>query len=832
MFRTFLRYVSRGSRRPLSLALALCLLSAAVGLPHGASASTAARQQGAVGKDEVTTIYVGETKPIVLKGVKKPGAGRELTPEEVEYVSSAPSVLKVVGNIMTGVSASAEPVTLSVFEKVKSAQARRTRKPLLEYSIRVAERPRTKEIKTSADSVDLLPGKYVMLGAQPVDAAGTGVPDAQVEWKFKDRDAGSYVDLLPGTNNHVVVLAKNGATFEKAPTRLLLAVQHGGKEALIFVNLKSEEKGHGGAGDKGDETKPHKLNGYVLGAGGSGIDDVSVTLGGGEDGFERVVRTKDKGFFDFGDLKPLKGGKSYTVTPTKPGLNFNPPNIPLKSFDADQQVNFVATVVPAPDPVTKFIDAKLDVLDYRTASNLFGSVTNKEYYVAKLQFFNKLYDLKNGSFVGDSIVIYSDSIKVPVNYEVMYIGNRKEARADRRQWHPLEVELMAGPNVGQDLTAAWKEWSDKKQEANKEKLKNAVAQAKASEELGANPNQLGAGDSAPAEWSVDPNCMQIPDYRAPYTFDQMMSTVDRRDAREWRTRLVTLGQSAATLTSFVTSFVVPVGTNDTPVILEKFNSLLMPSFKEHFPSSKEQQRQNMTREIMKPVETVPFKQDIVRMVFLPKEAWKSKDYAIRISHICEQQPIKVETVVAKSGDQLPIHTLSGRVEFEQGSAPVEGAKVELSGVFTDPRTAFTTRDGQYTFPNLAPGPYTVVAHHPEGCNIRSKPAQIEVKSNTIATEILKIPNTQEVRGRVLKDAAQPLAKATVELQRDGQTVQTATTDAEGKYVFNCVLWGNYQLVVKTTEKLTFKPVALNDLRGDKSVEDIKPETTEEVELDE
>lgn len=806
-----------GVRVTLSVLLAACLLLAATGRPGGAAWSKPAQKAAPLKIGEKNVLFVGQTIPIVLGRVNKPGTNRELTEDEVEFVSSDPSVLMVTGRTMTALSASAEPVRLSVFERPRAARARRARTPMLDYLIEVVERAPTNEIKTSAASVDLLPGRYVRLGAQPTDDGGNAVPAAKVEWKFKDPDADSYAELLPGANNTVAVLAKNGATFDAAPTRLLLAAAQGGKEAVVVVNLKKADGNSGKEGGDGAEGKTHAVRGEVLGGSGA-VDGVTVTLSGGDDAFARTVTTGTDGKFDFDGIKAPKNGKGYTLTPSKPGYNFSPTNLPVGDLASDRQVNFVASPVPAPDPVTKFVDAKLDVLDFRTASNLFGSVTNKQYYIAKLQFFNKLYDLKNGSFVGDSIVVYSDSIKVPVNYEVRYIGSRKDALQERREWHPLEVELVTGPDVSQKLQ--WGEWAK-----NKKDVWAALGKEPAVRDGSVSPDKDAAGAL------IDPNCTQTPDYRSPYTFDQMMSTVDRRDAREWRTRLVTLGQSASTLTSFVTSFIVPTGTNDTPVILEKFNSLLMPSFKEHFPSTKEQQRQNLTREIIKPVETIPFKQDIVRVVFLPKEEWKSKDYAVRISHICEQQPIKVEAVVAKAGDQLPIHTLSGRVEFEGGSTPVEGAKVELSGVFTTPRSTFTTRNGEYAFQNLEPGSYTLLARDPKGCNITSRPVQVEVKAGRDAGETLKLPSSQGIRGRVLKDAAQPLAKATVQLQKDGQTVLEAPTDAEGRYVFTCVLKGNYTLVVKTTEKINFKPVAINDLSGDRTLDDIKPEA-DAVELDE
>lgn len=69
--------------------------------------------------------------------------------------------------------------------------------------------------------------------------------------------------------------------------------------------------------------------------------------------------------------------------------------------------------------VAKFapLRVKLDVMDQRTAQDLYGEVTSDEYYVLTVRLFNNLKDQETNEFTGASILAYSSSIEVAVGME-------------------------------------------------------------------------------------------------------------------------------------------------------------------------------------------------------------------------------------------------------------------------------------------------------------------------------------------------------------------------------------------------------------------------------
>jgi hypothetical protein len=69
--------------------------------------------------------------------------------------------------------------------------------------------------------------------------------------------------------------------------------------------------------------------------------------------------------------------------------------------------------------VAKFapLRVKLDVMDQRTAQDLYGGVTSDEYYVLTVRLFNNLKDQETNEFTGASILAYSSSMEVAVGME-------------------------------------------------------------------------------------------------------------------------------------------------------------------------------------------------------------------------------------------------------------------------------------------------------------------------------------------------------------------------------------------------------------------------------
>lgn len=64
-----------------------------------------------------------------------------------------------------------------------------------------------------------------------------------------------------------------------------------------------------------------------------------------------------------------------------------------------------------------FLKVKLNIMDQRTAGDLYGRVTSDEYYVLTVRLFNNLRDEITKQFTGDSILAYSSSIEIAVGLE-------------------------------------------------------------------------------------------------------------------------------------------------------------------------------------------------------------------------------------------------------------------------------------------------------------------------------------------------------------------------------------------------------------------------------
>lgn len=65
----------------------------------------------------------------------------------------------------------------------------------------------------------------------------------------------------------------------------------------------------------------------------------------------------------------------------------------------------------------QLLDVKMNVMDARTVNDLYGAVTNDEYYVMNVRLFNNLKDPDTKEYIGTSILAYSSSIEIAVGLE-------------------------------------------------------------------------------------------------------------------------------------------------------------------------------------------------------------------------------------------------------------------------------------------------------------------------------------------------------------------------------------------------------------------------------
>ncbi|WHT21620.1 SdrD B-like domain-containing protein [Crossiella sp. CA-258035] len=171
--------------------------------------------------------------------------------------------------------------------------------------------------------------------------------------------------------------------------------------------------------------------------------------------------------------------------------------------------------------------------------------------------------------------------------------------------------------------------------------------------------------------------------------------------------------------------------------------------------------------------------------------------------------------------ELPPAGISGKVVEDDGT-PIPGVTITLTGIDADGKpvlkTTTSTSDGSWSFPNLPPGNYNVTETQPPGfgdgpdtpgpaggsatppdtiSGITLDPGEnapgnvFTEKRSSIAGQVYADANNNGVR-----DAGEaPIPGATVTLtgtDANGRPVsKTATTDAEGRYVFDRLLSGGY-----------------------------------------
>jgi Calx-beta domain/Carboxypeptidase regulatory-like domain/Beta-propeller repeat len=120
----------------------------------------------------------------------------------------------------------------------------------------------------------------------------------------------------------------SSANFPLTPDRLL-AIPSGHQFDLGSFVAKIGEA---------NTAQTYRISGRVADAGGNGLARASVMLGGSPGGTQF---TDANGNYSFGSLTP---GGSYSVTPSNPYYDFNPPSRNFDNLSADQTADFLATV--------------------------------------------------------------------------------------------------------------------------------------------------------------------------------------------------------------------------------------------------------------------------------------------------------------------------------------------------------------------------------------------------------------------------------------------------------------------------------------------------------
>lgn len=234
---------------------------------------------------------------------------------------------------------------------------------------------------------------------------------------------------------------------------------------------------------------------------------------------------------------------------------------------------------------------RLNLMDDHTVRDLFGARAAGEYFVARVRLNNNIDAKANPELAGSSILAFSESLEVAVVYEKRLV-DQKNKPVKEKVWERVTTQ----------------DFDDFQAKSEGEPL---------------------------VRNDPPPQCSDFFTYR-PFEASMMINTVDRRDARSTRGRVMTGLQALGTLGSFVTSVAVPGPQSDIPLGLEKYSNLLLPGIEKIWPSLKETHRQNLVSYLMRPLEEIPFGADISRVLFFPKGPFHGLllNHETRVAQIC------------------------------------------------------------------------------------------------------------------------------------------------------------------------------------------------------
>jgi len=245
------------------------------------------------------------------------------------------------------------------------------------------------------------------------------------------------------------------------------------------------------------------------------------------------------------------------------------------------------------------VDIQLNIMDDKTAGDLFGDVTAKEFYVTRIRVFNALNSSDDVAVQGRSILAFSESTTAKVIIEKEFDSGRKTGDIFIPQIDPVKGKtIMAKPTKG---------WS-------------VVTEADLHHEF---PSDRSYPDTATPHLFT---------YR-PYVYELMLNSVDARYQQEPRYKLRRSLQAVGLAGSFLTGLRFWRGS--ALPFFNAFNGILLGNYDTILPTLNESQRQNLVTQAMHPLEQVAFGSDITKVLFFPKSEFSGvlRGYRTRISTI-------------------------------------------------------------------------------------------------------------------------------------------------------------------------------------------------------
>ncbi len=297
------------------------------------------------------------------------------------------------------------------------------------------------------------------------------------------------------------------------------------------------------------------------------------------------------------------------------------------------------------------IEMRLNLMDNRTAKDLFGSVAANDYMVAKLRIFNQVPKDQNGG-PSSSILFFSEGLEVNVSLEKR--PQEKTKNSGKPEWNPLDLDDVEYINNWVYVPLADDQLI--KYFVTREQLKCTDDLKKI---IGRESCQLSAAEvdrlwyfyeKTNCDKDGKNECYQVSRKNwipfRPYAFLVIASTHDRRSERSKRERILTGANALSGLASFATAFASSGNNSGVIFGLDKYSNLLVPAFEKLFPSRREVERKNILDMTLQPVEEVPFGKEVSKIVFIPRKVIEGilPGYDVRISSVSVSK-IKAEASI-------------------------------------------------------------------------------------------------------------------------------------------------------------------------------------------
>lgn len=286
---------------------------------------------------------------------------------------------------------------------------------------------------------------------------------------------------------------------------------------------------------------------------------------------------------------------------------------------------------------------KISMMDDRTARDLFGSVTAREFMIANVRMFNDLDKDGHGTPLGASVLAFSASIDVGITLQKRRLRTNGSPAQSSRDWEDVtDDDLM---RLGATFGYTTDDCGGKPPDGDRAEILSRMESAKKeADALATAQGATQAQKDTALERSkrLENEIVRLRtrsqgcppgflSYR-PYTYEVMLNSVDPRDRRAPRSRILRAAEAVGVLASFVNAVAITPGRTKLPTYLDKYGNMLIPGYSKIFSSLKETERQNVVSMTMKPIEEIPYGSDLERKLFFPKGSITGvlKDHEVRI----------------------------------------------------------------------------------------------------------------------------------------------------------------------------------------------------------